>query len=49
MFEVKGNEFKSVEFAKKLLIDQIYLSDEKIDLKSKKKTQLKFSLKCTNN
>jgi hypothetical protein len=34
-FQVKDNEFKSVEFLKKLFDDQLYLSDEEISLKQK--------------
>jgi hypothetical protein len=34
-YQVKDNEFKSVELFKKLLDDQLYLSDEEISLKQK--------------
>jgi hypothetical protein len=34
-FQVKDNEFKSVEVFKKLLDDQLYLSDEEVSLKLK--------------
>jgi hypothetical protein len=34
-FQVKDNEFKSVEVLKKLFDDQLYLSDEEISLKQK--------------
>jgi hypothetical protein len=34
-YQVKDNEFKSVEFLKKLLDDQLYLNDDEISLKQK--------------
>ena len=35
-FEIKGNDFKTIDLVKKLLDDHVYLSDEEVILKKRK-------------